>query len=149
MFFSTLTLKYDPEEGHIDDASFQAFARDKEVLTVKEHFYIYRELPHLTLCISWRMPEPAKKQTNPSNEAWRSLLKSPEDAELFDRLRRWRAERARKEGVPAYTIMTNKQLAEMAAMKPASKAALGKVKGFGPARVDRFATEILEIAGVK
>ncbi|MBU0754154.1 MAG: HRDC domain-containing protein [Planctomycetes bacterium] len=149
MFFSTLTLKYDPQEGHIDDASFQAFARNKEILSVKDHFYLYRELPHLTLCISWRMPEAGGKKSAPSNEAWRSMLKTPRDEELFDRLRRWRADKARKEGVPAYAILTNKQLAEMAAMKPASKAALGQVKGFGPARVDRFGTEILQIAGVK
>ena len=149
MFFSTLTLRYDPDTGHIDDGAFQDFARDKEVLSVKEHFFLYRELPHITLCISWRQPEAGSRRQPKPNEEWRTLLKKPEDEELFDRLRRWRAEKARKEGIPAYAIMTNKQLAETAVLRPGSKAALGKVKGFGPAKADKFAKEILAIVGAQ
>lgn len=149
MFFSTLTLRYNPDTGHIDDKTFQEFASDKEILSVKDHFYLYRELPHLTLCVSWRLPEAGTRRSPRSNEEWRSILKTPQDEELFDRLRRWRADRAKKEGVPAYAIMTNKQLAEMTVLRPGSKAAMGRVRGFGPARIDRFGKEILEIVGAK
>jgi len=52
MFFSTITLRYDPNCGRIDDKAFQEFAKNKEILSVREHFFVYRELPHLALCVS-------------------------------------------------------------------------------------------------
>ncbi|MFH1998515.1 MAG: HRDC domain-containing protein [Planctomycetota bacterium] len=149
MFFSTLTLRFNPDQGEIDDQRFQEFVKDKDVISVKEHFFLYRELPHLTLCVSWRQPEAGSRRINKPDETWRNLLKTPEDEELFDRLRRWRAEKAGKDGIPAYAIMTNVQLAEMAANKPRSKAALGTIKGFGPARADKFAADLLALMGVK
>ena len=60
MFFSIIILRYDLDKERIDDSPFQDFAKNKDVLSVKEHFPIYRELPHLALCVLWRMPEIAK-----------------------------------------------------------------------------------------
>ena len=113
------------------------------------HFFLYRELPHLALCISWRMPE-VKRSGGPRgrNEAWRKRLETPEEEERFERLRRWRAEKARAEGIPAYAIMTNLQLAETAHRHPASLSALMRIEGFGPAKAEKFGREILELLGV-
>ena len=56
MFYSTLTLRFDPASGSFDDARFDEFAKSKELLSVKEHFFEHGGLPHLLLCVSWRMP---------------------------------------------------------------------------------------------
>ncbi len=149
MFFSFITLRYNTDTGRINDDRFQEFAKGKEVLSVREHFYMFREIPHLTLCVSWRMPEAGSAKKNSKDNDWRSHLKTPQDEELFDRIRRWRADKSKKEGVPAYAVMTNKQLGELVSIKPKSKAALGTINGFGPARIDRYGEEILKIAGVK
>jgi len=149
MFFSTLTLKYNPDTGDIDDQTFQNFAKDKQLLSVKEHFFLYGELPHITLCISWRQPEAGSKRQPRPSEEWRDLLKTPEQEELFDRLRQWRTKKTASQGVPAYTIMTNRQLAETAVQRPGSKAALGKLKGFGPARAEKYGKELLAVMGIK
>jgi len=95
------------------------------------------------------MPE-SKRAAVPGGvkEAWRKLLKTPEDEERFARLRKWRVEKARAEGIPAYAIMTNVQLAETAHRSPASLAALQRIEGFGPARAEKFGREILAILGV-
>jgi DNA helicase-2/ATP-dependent DNA helicase PcrA len=64
---------------------------------------------------------------------------------LFDRLREWRRRRASADGVPAYVIFHDKTLAEIAERKPGDWADLAGVPGVGPAKLDRYADEILEI----
>jgi len=69
----------------------------------------------------------------------------PTDDPLFDALRTWRSERARADGVPAYVIAHDATLAEIAAARPRSLAALGAVKGMGPTRLERYGSEILAV----
>ena len=64
---------------------------------------------------------------------------------LFDRLREWRRRRAAADGVPAYVIFHDKTLAEIAERKPADWADLAGVPGVGPAKLERYADEILGI----
>ncbi len=62
---------------------------------------------------------------------------------VFEALRAWRAERARTDGVPAYVVAHDATLLAVVAARPASLVELGRVKGMGPARVERYGTEIL------
>jgi len=69
----------------------------------------------------------------------------PEEAALLDRLHDWRRERASRDAVPAYVIAHNATLAEIARSRPRTAAELGQVKGFGPARVEKYGDEILRL----
>jgi ATP-dependent DNA helicase RecQ len=60
-------------------------------------------------------------------------------------LRAWRATRARADGVPAYVIAEDTLLASIVGERPASPAALRRVKGMGPKRLERYGEEILAI----
>ena len=64
---------------------------------------------------------------------------------LFDRLKAWRRERAANDGVPAYVVFKDATLAEIADRKPATKGQLADVSGVGPAKLERYADEVLEI----
>ena len=64
---------------------------------------------------------------------------------LFDRLREWRRRRASSDGVPAYVIFHDKTLAAIAERKPGDWADLAGVPGVGPAKLERYADEILGI----
>jgi DNA helicase-2/ATP-dependent DNA helicase PcrA len=66
-------------------------------------------------------------------------------APLFDRLKDWRRRRASYDGVPAYVIFHDKTLAEIAERKPRDWADLAAVPGIGPAKLDRYADEVLQI----
>ena len=66
------------------------------------------------------------------------------DDPLFERLRAWRLAQARDDGVPAYTIFTDRTLRELVARRPASTADLLTVWGMGEARVGRFGAELLD-----
>jgi ATP-dependent DNA helicase RecQ len=49
-----------------------------------------------------------------------STVVSPADAPFFDALRQWRADKAREQGVPAYVILHDRTLLELAAHRPQS-----------------------------
>jgi DNA helicase-2/ATP-dependent DNA helicase PcrA len=48
-------------------------------------------------------------------------------------------------GKPAYTIAHNSTLESIAALRPGSLAELGRIKGVGPAFVDRYGDDVLAI----
>jgi DNA helicase-2/ATP-dependent DNA helicase PcrA len=67
------------------------------------------------------------------------------DDPLFDRLRTWRARRAKDDGVPAYVVFHDATLHAIAERKPADWADLAGVSGVGPAKLERYADEVLAI----
>ena len=66
---------------------------------------------------------------------------------LFDRLKEWRRRRAQTDDVPAYVVFHDRTLAEIADRKPGDRADLAAISGVGPAKLERYADEILEIVG--
>ena len=77
---------------------------------------------------------------------------SPEDEEgpavdkaLFERLRSWRGEQARKQRVPAYVVLHNSHLEAISARKPGTIHELGTIKGVGLRRAARYGNEILAL----
>jgi DNA helicase II / ATP-dependent DNA helicase PcrA len=69
----------------------------------------------------------------------------PGDDALLEALREWRRERAKQDAVPAYVIAHDSTLAAIADDRPQSMAALRRVKGMGPLKLDRYGAEILAI----
>jgi ATP-dependent DNA helicase RecQ len=67
------------------------------------------------------------------------------DGALFERLRAWRAEQAREQGVPAYVVLHNSHLEEISRLKPTSVHELGRIKGVGLRRAARYGEEILAL----
>jgi ATP-dependent DNA helicase RecQ len=67
------------------------------------------------------------------------------DAGLFERLRAWRGDQARSQQVPAYVVLHNSHLEEIARRKPQSVHELGSVKGIGLRRAARYGEEILAL----
>jgi DNA helicase-2/ATP-dependent DNA helicase PcrA len=68
-----------------------------------------------------------------------------DDDPLFAALKVWRTARAREDGVPPYVVFHDQTLAAIAELKPPSSAALRRVKGIGPAKVETYGDEILEL----
>ena len=148
MFYSTLTLRFDPGSSAFDDAPLALFSKSREILSVREHFFVQGEIPHLLLCISWRMPPAGSARKPTAKEDWKGLLSTPEIEERFDRIRRWRNETAKQEGKPAYAILTNLMAAEVATIPSPTLSSLARVDNLGPARLDRYGASILEVLGV-
>lgn len=66
-------------------------------------------------------------------------------AALAGRLRAWRAERARRDEVPAFVVCSDRTLAALAASPPHGPDDLLAVPGFGRTKVDRYGDELLQV----
>ncbi|HEU0235391.1 MAG TPA: ATP-dependent DNA helicase UvrD2 [Candidatus Limnocylindrales bacterium] len=64
---------------------------------------------------------------------------------LFAALRAWRSDVARAEAVPAYVVAHDQTLAAIADARPSTMPALRRVRGMGPAKLDKYGDDILRI----
>jgi DNA helicase-2/ATP-dependent DNA helicase PcrA len=69
------------------------------------------------------------------------------DEELFERLRAWRKARADEDSVPAFVVFTDATLQLIAEQRPTSQAALLRISGVGPAKLERYGDGLLEVVG--
>jgi ATP-dependent DNA helicase RecQ len=72
---------------------------------------------------------------------------SPADRPLFEALRAWRAAEAKAQHVPPYVIFHDRTLAEIAAARPASRAALARLNGVGEAKLTHYGEAVLKVVG--
>ncbi len=64
---------------------------------------------------------------------------------VAEKLRAWRLERAREDGVPPYVVFHDKVLHEIAAVQPQSLGELSEIAGVGPAKLDRYGEAVLAL----
>ncbi|WP_431042341.1 ATP-dependent DNA helicase UvrD2 [Streptomyces sp. P1-3] len=67
------------------------------------------------------------------------------DEGLYERLRDWRAERARELGQPAYCVFTDKTLLAIAEAVPGTAPELSGISGVGRRKLDAFGAEVLAL----
>ncbi len=77
--------------------------------------------------------------------ALRTLVAAPPDDELAEALRAWRRQRAADDGVPAYVVLADAHLDDIARRRPTSADELIACHGIGPARLDRYGDDILAL----
>jgi len=75
----------------------------------------------------------------------KALTIPAENQGLFEALRSWRKEQAQAQHVPPYVIFHDATLAEIAAARPATLAALGKAGGVGQGKLDRYGEAVLKV----
>ena len=67
------------------------------------------------------------------------------DAALLARLRTWRNATAQAAGIPAYCVVQNRALEELATHRPTTRGELVLIRGLGPATVAKYGEGILGI----
>ena len=156
-----VTLRYSPQDAAFDDAPLRAALGDARIVSLREYFFVTQDLPHL-LCVvtceatvspaSRRAGSPAipcapdASKGTAADPTPRPCPRDDLNADgqvVYDRLRRWRAQTAKQEGVPPYVVLTNRQLSGIVQAKPESKAALGRVEGVGDKKVERYGAALL------
>lgn len=67
------------------------------------------------------------------------------DPDLVERLKEWRIDQARSQGVPAYVVFNDRTLDALAALRPTTEEALLGVPGIGPAKLESYGDDLLDI----
>ena len=65
--------------------------------------------------------------------------------DLFNTLKQWRLNKAKAQKVPAYIILSDKALKQIAALKPSSKPELLSVNGIGEVKYEKYGDELLAV----
>lgn len=151
MHLRVFTLKFNSALGGFNDGEMRDFLKDKEVLSVRDHFFVKDEVPYLVVVVTYNLVRPEMEPSSPSKRSerdrrdeWRALLEEA-DWPLFNTLRDWRNRKAREEELPTYIICTNRQLAEIAHRRPASLSKRATIEGLGKAKLERYGAMLLQI----
>ena len=122
------------------------FLRGHRALSVTKELVGGRDNPAWAFCVEYLERAPLDGGGGDGRRENRIDYKqvlSPEDFAVFSRLREVRKALAEKAAVPPYAVFTNEQLAALATQRPASAAAMEKIEGVGPARMEKFGAAVL------
>jgi ATP-dependent DNA helicase RecQ len=64
---------------------------------------------------------------------------------LLDRLKAWRLGESRAQAVPAYVILHDKTLVDIAKMRPRTLDALGAIAGIGARKLERYGDALIGV----
>ena len=94
------------------------------------------------------VPRPAKAARSAASGAAAAAAElSAADAGVFERLREWRAEAAKEQGVPAYVVFHDATMRQIAAQSPSTLTELSTVNGVGDAKLAKYGQQILDLLG--
>lgn len=115
MNIRVVTLRYSESLGGFPEEPLRQVLAGGNVIEQREYFFTHGGVPHLALVL-------VMDSNAPGPPGGRTLSRDREDPgdklpehlqPLYRSLRQWRNDRAKGEGVPAYAIMRNVQLAEI------------------------------------
>ncbi|WP_018908429.1 DNA helicase RecQ [Salinispora arenicola] len=92
-----------------------------------------------------REPARTARPAKPRGAATMVAELAPAAAEVFERLRAWRAATAREQGVPAYVIFHDATLRQIASDAPSALADLARVSGVGEAKLAKYGEQVLAV----
>jgi ATP-dependent DNA helicase RecQ len=118
-------------------------ALDLQMLSAERDGNKSGSLPFATAKKSERKPS-AKKAASPSTAAPPAEL-SPAAEQLEQALKAWRITIAKKLGMPPFVVLHDKTLRAIAHAKPTTPNQLQEISGMGPAKVEKYGSQILEI----
>ncbi len=87
-----------------------------------------------------RPPEAKAKRTRAADANWEGV-----DRDLFERLRQWRKETAQASGVPAYVVLGDAPLRELARVRPGNLQVMRTIKGIGDRKIETFGQPLLDV----
>jgi DNA helicase-2/ATP-dependent DNA helicase PcrA len=64
---------------------------------------------------------------------------------LYERLREWRADQARRSGQPAFCVFTDRTLMAIAETAPDDEHELARIPGVGMRKLNRYGADVLAI----
>ena len=133
-----------------DDGSFaeelNRFLRSRQVLEVDREFV--QDGSRSCWCFCVRYLERSGSGTKSANKKridYKEVLDETTFA-TFAALRSRRKDIAQAEGIPAFAVFTDAQLADMARLDPLTPATIAEVKGVGTGKIERYAEKLLEDA---
>ena len=106
------------------------------------------ETVHMREEVIVRAQRSSRDASGRSSRAKRSAAAAeltPDQAELFEQLRAWRATEAKSQGVPGYVVFSDATLAALASHQPNDAEGLLAISGIGDVKLERYGDAVLEV----
>jgi superfamily II DNA helicase RecQ len=135
----------------------QSFEKDDETirytkaeLTHEGYAYKPADSSGISLSSQVRTSKILMKQTYSSKKQNSKVVKRPvfgmaENPELHTRLKEWRLSAAKKQGLPAFRIFSNRVLDSLSSALPTTHDELLMVEGVGPRFDERYGNDIIKL----
>lgn len=131
------------EPGGEEEVVNQFLARHR-VLSIDRHLVADGPGSFWAVCVSYLDRAGGSPVARKGKIDYREVLPQEQFA-VFARLRALRKQIADSEGVPAYALFTNEQLAAMVQQSVRTTQELAAMEGVGPARVEKYGAAFLEV----
>src|SRR5581483_6234555 len=125
---------------------------DEERAEERRLLYVGMTRARHSLALTWsRRPSPLLAELGVTGRVparapeRRRATTAPPESPLYAALAAWRGRRARVERIPAFRVFHNRVLAAIAGARPTTREELAEVSGVGPAKLDRYGEEVLEV----
>ena len=116
-----------------------AFLHSNKILEVEDRFVSNEHGAYWCFCVRYMERTPgAADQKKPSGKVDYRRVLDEKTFQQFSKLREIRKQAAATEGVSAYIICTDEELAEMAKLEAITEQALLSIKGIGDKKVERY-----------
>jgi superfamily II DNA helicase RecQ len=128
--------------------SLNGFLGQHRILAVDRQFVADGACSFWALSVSYAETVPGSSEElargRKAKVDYREVL-NQQDFALYASLRSLRKALAEREGVPAYALFTNEQLAAMVQTRVRTASALAEIEGVGKARVEKYAAAFLQV----
>jgi superfamily II DNA helicase RecQ len=144
MQLKAFTVPIHDAGGALDELN--SFLRAHRILSVDRHFVQDGGNSVWAICVSYLNDanRPLAAGAKRPKVDYREVL-SEADFAVFARLRNLRKELAEQEGIPAYALFTNEQLAEMVQRRVGSLTAMKEIEGVGDSRIAKYGAQFLAL----
>jgi ATP-dependent DNA helicase RecQ len=102
------------------------------------------DAPAPKLRVRMRAKERETAPNKPRDQVSNAPPTSGEES-VFEALRQWRAQAAKAQNVPPYVIFHDTVLRDIARIQPETLGALGKIKGVGASKLERYGENVLQL----
>lgn len=126
------------------EAELNQFISQNKILTIEKRFIDEGSNSLWSVCVTTVQSEVSLSVKGKRNPVDYKEVLSPEDFTVFAELRKLRKEISDSQGIPAYAVFTNEQLAQMVTKNISNKSEMMKIDGVGQSRIEKYAESFLE-----
>jgi len=126
--------------------ALNTFCGQHRVLAVEKQFVALGDNSFWSICVTTidGMNKPNTASNKRDRVDYREIL-NEQDFAVYAELRNLRKTLAEQEGVPAYALFTNEQLADMVTRRTLTQSELASIEGIGKARLEKYGETFLNL----
>ena len=139
-FFNIPTLGFEQAQLALNE-----FCSQHQVATLEKAFVDQGQFSYWSFCVAYiDRAKPVQQQSNQKQARvdYKQVLNA-QDFTVFAQLRELRKTRAEQDGLPAYALFTNAQLAAMVVQRVTSLTAMQQIAGIGQSKIEKYAADFM------